>query len=383
MVAAVATASGRRVGLHTSPHLFHLNERLRLDGTPAPVDWIAGAVARYRTVMDEVRPSFFEAVAALSFLYFAEENVDLAVVEVGLGGRLDATNVIRPRLSLITNIALEHTDILGDTLDAIAREKAGIIKSGVPVLTAVDQPEVIAAIRAIADARHAPYHQLQAEVQTESMQSTPDGLRLRVQTPVRRYDMLETDLPGPHQATNALLAVRAAELLFDDLVRDPAPIHAGLRAVRRLAGLHGRLDILKTTPLVAADVAHNPAGLQTALHFVQSRCTRGSRLYVLLGAMRDKDVAGMADALSRIQAIVYPVHLDSERAFPAETLATHLRNHGVQVVQGGAITAGWAWFQHEATAEDVLLITGSHQVVAQIPTFLDWPPADSDSTSSS
>ena len=362
MLAAIATASGRRVGLHTSPHLVHLSERLRLDGLPASEAWIADAVARFRTVMDEVQPSFFEALTALSFLYFAEENVNLAVVEVGLGGRLDATNVLVPRLSLITNIDLEHTDVLGETVEAIAREKAGIVKPGVPVLTGVEQPEVMAVIRAIAAGKQAPFHHLQADVQVLDAASSLSGLTLGVRTTRRSYEALEVGLPGHHQQANALLALRAAELLFDDA--DAGPIYTGLREVRRLAGLRGRLDVLQDQPLVVADVAHNLPSLTATLAFVQAQRPQG-RLYVLLGLMRDKDVDGMARALAEAQATVYPLQPDSDRALPAAALAATLRAQGVSVVEGGGRAGSRAWFRRVASADDVFLITGSHQIVAQ------------------
>ena len=135
--ASVAQAAGLRVGLHTSPHLATLRERMRVDGRPAPPDWLDGALARWGGAVDAVGPSFFEATVALSLLYFAEQDVDLAVVEVGLGGRLDATNVLAPLVAAVTHVGLDHTDLLGDTVEAIAREKAGIAKPGVPFLHAV------------------------------------------------------------------------------------------------------------------------------------------------------------------------------------------------------------------------------------------------------
>lgn len=378
MLAAIATASGRRVGLHTSPHLFHLSERLRCDGVPAPETWIADAVARFRPVMDEIRPSFFETLTALSFLYFAEENVDLAVVEVGLGGRLDATNIVHPRLSLITNIALEHTDILGDTVAAIAREKAGIVKPGVPLLTAADQPEVMAVLRATAAGRQAPYHQLQDEVEVLGAESSLSGLTLRAHTPLQSYEALEVGLPGRHQQANALLALRAAELLFDDLHKDIGPIYTGLREVGRLAGLRGRLEVLQAQPLVVADVAHNLPSLKAALAFVRAQRPR-DRLYVLLGVMRDKDVAGMARALAEARATVFPLQPDTERALSADEIAAHLHAYGVPVVEGRSFAEGQAWFQRVATAEDVFLITGSHQVVAHAPALFRSSASDAES----
>ncbi len=367
LLAAIATASGRRVGLHTSPHLVHLRERLRIDGVPAPDAWLADAVARYQRTFEAVQPSFFEAMTALSFLYFAEKAVDLAVVEVGLGGRLDATNVLHPRLCLITNIGLDHTDFLGDTLEAVAREKAGIIKPAVPVLTAVEQAEVIETIRAVAEARDAPYHQLQDEVALLSAHASLDGLMLAVHTPLRRYEALAVGLPGLHQQTNVLLAVRAAEMVLEDVHRDAAPVYAGVQAVRRLAGLRGRLEVLQRSPLVVADVAHNLPGLKTVLAFAQAhRPAARSRLFVLLGAMRDKDVAGMAQALAEAHASVFTLDLDTQRAVPADELAALLRAHGVAVFGGGRVQDGWRRFHRQATPADVLLVTGSHQVVAPL-----------------
>ncbi len=366
MLAAVATASGRRVGLHTSPYLRSVAEAMRLDGVPAPEAWVADAVARFRNAADALRPSVYEFTTALSLLYFAEENVDLAVVETGLGGRLDATNILRPRLAVITNIGLDHTDILGSTLPEIAREKAGIIKPGVPVLTAAAQPEVVAVIRAAAAAQGAPLHRAQDEARVHAAHASLDALRLRVETPVRTYDALRVGLPGLHQQTNACLALRAAEILFEDLRRNPDPIYAGLGQVRRLAGLRGRLELLRRTPLVLADVAHNADGLAAALAFAQAqREARQGRLCVLFGTMRDKDVTAMVRLLAEAEATVFPLRLTGERALAAEALAALLRAHGAAVVEGGSVAQGRAWFEREATEADVLLITGSHQVVAQ------------------
>ncbi|MDZ4700969.1 MAG: Mur ligase family protein, partial [Rhodothermales bacterium] len=146
MLAAIGTSTGRRVGLHTSPHLYRLQERMRIDGVAIPDGRLAGLVGRYVDLFEAVGPSFFEATVALSFLYFAEEGVDLAVVEVGLGGRLDATNIVEPSVCAITTIGLEHTAILGDTLEAIAAEKAGIIKAGVPVVSGVESPDAAGVI---------------------------------------------------------------------------------------------------------------------------------------------------------------------------------------------------------------------------------------------
>lgn len=370
LLAAIATASGNRVGLHTSPHLYSLTERMRIDGAPAPDTWLERTVERYRGTFEAVGPSFFEATTALSFLYFAENTVDLAVVEVGLGGRLDATNVISPSLSLITNIGLEHTDVLGTTFAEIAREKAGIIKPGVPILTTADHPEATGVIRAVAARQGAPYHQVQEEVEITRIDTDLRGLTLDVQTPLQRYENLRVGLSGRHQQWNAALALRAAELLLDNVRHDSSSVYDGMRHVRRFSGLRGRFDVLQEQPAIVADVAHNAEGLATTLEALRPVLgVRGGRFYLLLGVMRDKDVHRMADLLSAAHAAVYCVAVDSDRAYEPDALGQVLRKHGVEVIGAGLFEEGWRQLQHQMTRDDVLLITGSHQVVTQAPIY--------------
>ena len=203
MVAAILRAAGHsRVGLYTSPHLTSMRERIRCDGAMVPVAWMNTAVAQYRHVMDAVQPSFFEAMTALAFLYFAEQEVSVAIVEAGLGGRLDATNILQPRLSIITCIDFDHMNVLGHSLSAIAREKGGIIKPGVPLLTATSQPEALAVLEAIGAHLRAPVHVTHRECQMEAAQGA-DGLELTATTPQATYSAATLELSGTHQAANA------------------------------------------------------------------------------------------------------------------------------------------------------------------------------------
>lgn len=359
MLAAIATAGGRRTGLHTSPHLLALGERMRLDGTPAPEAWIAEAVARHHALFDAVAPSFFEATTALSLLYFAEERVDLAVVETGLGGRLDATNVLRPEAAVVTHIGLDHTDLLGATLPEIAREKAGIIKPHTPVFTAVTDPEAHAVLAEVAALRDAPLHDLHAETIVHAQRSYLDALVLDVTTPVRRYDGLRVGLAGRHQASNALLAVRGAEAVLDAA---PEAIREGLANVRRLAGLRARLEVVQRRPLVVVDVGHNPDGLAAALAFVQAQRPAGGRLHVVLGLLRDKDATAIGRLLAQAGAIAATVSLPGARGTDATILARTLRAEGAEA-HPTTLDAARA---HAATldASDALLVVGSHQVAA-------------------
>ena len=373
MLASIGTAAGLRVGLHTSPHLHDLAERMRLDGLPAPHDWIADAVARHRHALATIEPSFFEATVALSFLYFAEETVDLAVVEVGLGGRLDATNVLRPALALVTHIDLDHADLLGDTLEAVAREKAGIAKPGVPLLTSAEGAGVVEALRETAEARGARFARVQDEVAVERVEEQGDRLVLDLETPVRAYPRLDVGLAGRHQVWNAALAVRAAERVIEPLSR--ADVRDGLANVKKHSGLAGRCEQLNRTPLILADVAHNAGGLRAALAWARGRVE--GQLYVLFGTMRDKDLAAMADALAAADVRVLPVPMPSPRSVPYSILCEVLRARGVPVIDrdGAAVCDRVVWFERHAEPADGLLATGSHLTVAAARDAVGTPSA--------
>jgi dihydrofolate synthase/folylpolyglutamate synthase len=366
LVAAVGSAAGQRTGLHTSPHLFAVNERMRIDGAPASNDWLAGAVRRHRDLFERVGPSFFEATVALSLLYFAEKQAAAAVVEVGLGGRLDATNILQPAACAVTSVRLEHTSLLGSTLAEVAREKAGIFKKGVPAVVGADvPPEALAALRDIAGETRAPLHRVGEETTLHRVGQDEAGLRLDLQTPLRRYRGLRVPLYGRHQAGNAAAAARFAELFWSDARSSAQPVRDGFAGVRRLAGLRGRFEVLGRRPLVVADVAHHPDALAATLraradHFPQQQ----GRLVVAFGLMRDKDAAACAKLLAEAEAEVWPVALESGRALPPDALADVLRERGVARGPAGTAEAHRQRFLAEADPDDVLLVCGSHRVVA-------------------
>ena len=367
MLAAIGTATGRRIGLHTSPHLVQVTERMRIDGCPAPEDWFAARISSFKTLIDRIGPSFFEITAALSLLYFAEEEVDWAIVEVGLGGRLDATNVLNAELAIITNIGFDHTDLLGHTLTLIAKEKAGIIKSNKPVLTGADQEEALAVIRAAARSNDVPCHCTGDETKILKADSVRGGLSLTIRTPLRVYQQLAVGLAGKHQIGNAVLAVRAAELLFAEVSQRAGDVFAGLRDVRRLSGLRGRLDILQTEPLIVADVGHNAEGLAATLDYIVPEVKqKAGQLFVLFGVMRDKEVLDMMRLLADAQATVFLVILDNERAKKPAELKDLFGQTGISIAGVGSVSEGQSQFLEDARINDALLITGSHQVVAQL-----------------
>lgn len=291
-------------------------------------------------------------------------NVDLAVVEVGLGGRLDATNALRPEIALVTSIGLDHADLLGDTLEAIAREKAGIAKPGVPLLTSAEGEGVLAALRETAEARGATFRSLWDEVEIRALRDTADGLVLDLQTPVRTYERLHVGLPGRHQAGNAALAVRAAEAVVGPVVGSPEAVRSGLVSVRKLSGLAARCEVVQQAPLVLADVAHNAGGLRAALAW--ARAQTGGTLYVLFGTMADKDLSAMLGVLKWSGATVLPVGLPTPRAVPRDALRRALAGAGLPTVAVADAADALAWFRRHAAPDDALLATGSHLTAAAV-----------------
>lgn len=367
MIAAIGSASGYRMGLHTSPHLWHVGERMRIDGVAASESWLTTAITRYVEVFEEVQPSFFEATVALSFLFFAEHTVDYAVVEVGLGGRLDATNILHPVLTVITSIGLDHTAILGETHAAIARAKAGIVKPHVPLLTPPERPDVTVVFEAVCQAQEAPWYPIGEEMSIQVEAVYADRLLLNVETPVRAYTNVSVGVTGVHQQINAALAIRAAELAFPVVAADGRPVYNGLAQVRRLSGMRGRLDVIQNVPLVLTDVAHNEDSLAATLLFAEQEAKkRNGRLMVVFGAMGDKALGAMVAQFRGRVHQVWVVPLEGERAAGVVSLHTILAAHDVYAVSAETVPEAIAAFSDSATADDVLLVTGSHQVVAQL-----------------
>ncbi|MDX1440151.1 MAG: Mur ligase family protein, partial [Rubricoccaceae bacterium] len=298
MVAAIGTASGGSVGLHTSPHLLDFAERMRINGRPADHGWISEAVSDHKTLFREIGASFFEASVALSFLYFADMQVDAAVVEVGMGGRLDATNILVPTVCGITHIGLDHTEELGSTRAEIAREKGGIAKAGVPLLSLVEGEDARNALRGTVLALGASFEDVN---QTTSVLEDEDGVHFK--TPVNVYTIPALDLIGNHQVANARLAVRLAEVVWEGLATDA--VQKGLLETRNLSGLRGRLETMSEDPRIMVDVAHNPDGWNAALKEVR-HLTSGT-LYVAVGVMRDKNLDALCDLLSAYDVVALPV----------------------------------------------------------------------------
>jgi dihydrofolate synthase/folylpolyglutamate synthase len=348
MVHRLAVAAGLRTGLYTSPHLVDIRERIRVDEAMIARADLAARIRRARPHVDRMgaagdAPTFFEIFTALAFDYFAREAVDLAVAEVGLGGRLDATNVLRPDVSVITAVSLDHTAQLGTTLAAIAAEKAGIVKPGVPV---VSQPQPEAAGRVIEDACRqagAPLVCIGRDVRYTWSPAERDGrpgVCLTVRTLATVYEDLFVPLMGEHQAVNAAAALAAAErvpVLAERLKPDVA--HEALSRLQ----WPGRMQYVPGAPPLLLDGAHNRASLERLLEALAAHFP-GRRVAVVFGAAADKDVDGMLEALSGRQAwaAVVLTRTDHPRAAKPDDLArryTRLDRAGAATAAGAAATA--------------------------------------------
>jgi dihydrofolate synthase/folylpolyglutamate synthase len=368
LLAAVLQAAGYKVGLYTSPHLREFTERIRVNGQELPSDYLVEWVARWRPLFETVQPSFFEMCVALAFAYFAEQRVDIAIVEVGLGGRFDSTNIITPLVSLITNISFDHQALLGNTLPEIAGEKAGIIKSGVPVVVSQTQPEVATVFQREAAAKLA--HLVFADQIYQAIfigETAPEtGLRpVAVTQHGRPYlPNVELGLPGDYQQLN-LPGVLATldELRALGFRITEAAVRAGLRQVTQLTGLRGRWSILGQRPLVVCDTGHNAAGL--ALVMAQLRRLPHQRLHLVIGTVNDKDVAGMLAQLPA-EGTYYFCAANIPRALPAGELAEQGAAAGLSGQAYSSVAEAVAAARSAAAAEDVVFIGGSTFVVAEV-----------------
>ncbi|WP_276132196.1 bifunctional folylpolyglutamate synthase/dihydrofolate synthase [Polluticoccus soli] len=292
MLAAILQQSGYRVGLYTSPHLIDFRERIRIDGQQVSKDWVVDFVEKNKKLIEQVEPSFFEVTVAMAFQAFAENEVDFAIIETGLGGRLDSTNIIEPILSIITNISYDHMDVLGNTLEQIAIEKAGIIKAKVPVIIGQQHSETERVF--FEQSIHKQSTLYYADAQWDLVRVKQDQ-QYQYFKAIHRAKMemfdLKTDLKGNYQVPNIKTALAAIDILKTNhgLNISKENIILALGKVKRLTGLKGRWDIVQQQPLIIADVAHNPAGLKEVL--AQWDNVKAKDKHIVLGFVKDKDVS--------------------------------------------------------------------------------------------
>ena len=345
LIAAALQAAGYKVGLFTSPHLVSLTERIRINGQPIPEDEVAAFVTQHKAFLDELQPSFFETMTALGFAYFVQEQVDIAVVEVGLGGRLDSTNVLTPILSVITNIGLDHTEFLGNTLTKIAKEKAGIIKPHVPAVIGESHPQTMNVF--LAKAQECGSEIYFAD-QCEYLRRT----RLQVAP--------ECELKGIYQEHNlqtAFVALRAISNLGFKISN--LNIAEGFAHVCSMTGLRGRWETLCEKPLILCDTGHNSHGLQYVAR--QLKELTNPQVWIVFGMVNDKDT----DIVMRLMPQGERYHYiftrpNTQRARSAQEMLDLWGKEGIAIEDP---EAALTYAQTHATEEDAIFIGGSNYLV--------------------
>ncbi len=362
-LASCLMAAGYRVGLYTSPHLVDFRERMRVDGEMISEEEVVDFVERYRGMDLGCSPSFFELTTIMAFDFFARRNVDVAIIETGLGGRLDTTNIISPLLSVITNVSLEHTALLGDTVEQIAAEKAGIIKPCVPVVigesTARTRPVFVeAAEKAYAPITFAEEHMINSR-------PLPDGRYAFSVYPLAAASM-PCDLEGEWQKKNVNTAMAALRMLREDCglnISDNA-IAEGLADVQIRTGLMGRWMRLGEEPETVCDTGHNP-GAWKYLAPRLARIASEKTLRVVIGFANDKDAESIFSILPK-NAVYYLVQPDSKRARPSAELLDISAANGLTAKAYDSVTEGFSAAKADASPADVIFVGGSNFVVAEI-----------------
>lgn len=365
MLAAILQTAGYKTGLYTSPHLADFRERIKVNGDLITEAVVVDFVRRHKMFIEELQPSFFEITVAMAFQYFAEQQVDVAVIEVGLGGRLDSTNIITPELAIITNISWDHMNMLGDTLPQIAAEKAGIIKEGIPVIIGEKEEATAAVFSKTATEKKAPLYFASDHFSVKEFKLEPDVLHLAVADV--QYGVLKKfalDLTGIYQLKNIVTVLQAVELLKDKSFHLPdAVVQQALAITKKLTGLYGRWDVVHRNPTVVLEVAHNEAGMQQLLAHL--RHITYQNLHIVLGFVKDKEVDSVLRLLPG-NAAFYFTRAHIPRALEATALQEKAAYYGLKGEAYDDVNIALKAALQSATANDLILVCGSIFLVAEV-----------------
>lgn len=365
MLAAVLQTAGYKTGLYTSPHLKDFRERIKVNGIMCEEQFVIDFTQKIKPEIEKINPSFFEITVAMAFEYFAQQKVDIAIIETGLGGRLDSTNIITPELAVITNIGFDHMNLLGNTLDKIAFEKAGIIKPNIPAIIGESITETKPVFDHKATNEKAPiiyaqqkrwvtnwtyeHHQLKVEVENNHSKER------------KKYHL---DLTGIYQTKNLLTVLEAVhQLQIKGWPINEEHVYTALQHVKKLTGLHGRWELLQTNPTIIADVGHNADGIKQIIQ--QLELTEYNHLHIVTGMVRDKDVDS-ALALLPKHATYYFTQANIPRAMDAAELQTLAAQHELKGAVFNNVNTAIDAAKNHAHRDDLILVCGSVFLVGEI-----------------
>jgi dihydrofolate synthase/folylpolyglutamate synthase len=365
MLSSVLQDSGCKVGLYTSPHLKDFRERIKINGKMIPEEEVIKYVEKNKLFFEELKPSFFEMTVALAFQYFAKESVEIAIIETGLGGRLDSTNILTPVLSIITNISFDHTQLLGDTLEKIAFEKAGIIKPGIPVIIGESDKTTQSVFINRAKTLSSPIYFADKELQIDySLISTDYKQIFNVERNQKaEYTNLISDLTGLYQKKNLITSLKAIDILKSEFLITDENIYSGILNVKKNTNFAGRWHILGFNPLIVADTGHNIAGIKEIL--IQLNATAYKRLHFIYGTVNDKDIDEILNVLPK-DAEYYFTQANIPRALDAEILFKKAKQFNLSGKMYKDTQSAYKDALNNSEINDLILIGGSTFIVAEL-----------------
>ncbi len=358
MLAAVLQTAGYKTGLYTSPHLKDFRERIRINGEMIAKEFVTDFTEQIKPLIEKIEPSFFEITVAMAFEYFARQKTEVAVIEVGLGGRLDSTNIIIPELSVITNIGWDHMNILGDTLESIAFEKAGIIKKNVPVVIGEVIPETKPVFEKKAKEEYAAISFAQEKFSVIAANYHDHELSVEVEDKMQgRRHTYYPDLPGFYQTHNLVTALEALRVLQQNEWKiTGAHVSAALKKVKKLTGLHGRWEVVHRSPDIVLDVGHNEDGIRQIV--LQLRSLNYPKIHIVLGMVKDKEVQKTLSLLPK-DAVYYFTRAQIPRALPEHLLAEKALQAGLNGAAYANVNDALQAAVNNAGMKDLILVCGS------------------------
>jgi dihydrofolate synthase / folylpolyglutamate synthase len=364
MLAAVLQTAGYKTGLYTSPHLHDFRERIKVNGEMISEAFVIDFTKQIQPLIEELNPSFFEITVAMAFEYFAKQNIEVAVIEVGLGGRLDSTNIITPELSIITNIGMDHMNMLGNTLEKIASEKAGIIKSNIPVVIGETLPQTIPVFEQTARERNSELHIATNGYKVINHQYQNNYLAIELTSNNGFGKEYELDLPGLYQTKNILTVLTAIDQLKQmGWQIDEAHVQFALKNSKQINGLHGRWETIQTNPTIVLDVGHNEDGIQQIIQ--QLAQTKYNKLHIVIGMVKDKEIETVLSLLPK-EARYYFTKAQIPRALNEVDLQTKAKQYHLTGNAFTEVNEALAAAKSNAAKDDFILVCGSVFLVGEV-----------------
>ena len=365
IIASVLQEAGYRTGLYTSPHLLDFRERIKINGKMIPKENVISFVSENKEIIEKIKPSFFEMTVAMAFKHFADSEIDIAVIETGLGGRLDSTNIITPIASVITNISYDHVDLLGNTLQEIAREKAGIIKQGVPVIIGQLQEEVFQVFYEKAYLAEVPMYIADDTYKTEITGVCAKYRTINVYRNEEFYFAgLKLPLLGDYQDKNLKTALKALTIIKESgFLIEPQAIINGIKNIIINTGLQGRWQILSSNPTIICDTGHNEDGIREIV--LQLKKTDYKKLHIVFGVVKEKDLTRILNLLPQ-EAIYYFTNANIPRSLPAQELKEKAKKYKLKGEKFDTVQEAFNEAKKNAEVNDLIFIGGSTFVVAEV-----------------